>query len=166
MKSTLFRTTAMAAGFAVALAGAPTVAAPLAGAAPVAEAVQQASPVVEKAYWRHYGHHYGYGSGALFAGAALGIIGLALAGAYRPGYYGYSSCDPYDPYDACSGPSYYYGGGYYPHWGHRYGFYGGRGFGFHQGFASGGFHNFSGHAFGGPHFASGHNFGGYGMRMR
>ena len=117
MRSTLFRATALAAGLAVALVGAPAVSAPLAGAAPVAAAVQKADAGFETVAWRHHYHrHHGFGPGALFAGAALGLIGASIAGAFSgPDYYdyGYPYCDPYDPYTACYsyGPSYVYGGG-------------------------------------------------------
>jgi len=88
--------------------------------------------------WRYgrYGH-YGWGPGPLFAGAALGIIGLGLANAYAYPY-GYPyACDPYsyNYYGSCgsyygygydygypSGYSYSYG---YPNgYGYRHGFYG------------------------------------------
>lgn len=172
MRSTLFRATALAAGLAVALVGAPAVSAPLAGAAPVAAAVQKADAGFETVAWRHHYHrHHGFGPGALFAGAALGLIGASIAGAFSgPDYYdyGYPYCDPYDPYTACYsyGPSYVYGGGYYPFWRHHHGFYS-RGYWPGHSFAQvnrpafGGFHNFGGHAFaGGQVFAGGHAFGG------
>ena len=61
-------------------------------------------------YYRHYYRHgyyrryrYGYDpAGAIFAGAALGIMGAGIAAATRPHYYGYGWGYPY----------YGYGGGY------------------------------------------------------
>jgi|SRR5579875_2351806 hypothetical protein len=78
----------------------------------------------EKVYYRHHYRHrhyygayyprryyyrgYGYDPGAaLFAGAALGLLGAGIAGATQPYYYGYGY------------PGYYYGYGYpgYYGWG-------------------------------------------------
>jgi len=165
MKSTSFRATALATGLAVGLVGAPAVAAPLAGAAPIAAAVQKADPALETVAWRHH-YYQGFGPGALFAGAALGLIGAGIAGAFSgPDYYDYSYpyCDPYDPYTACYsyGPSYVYGGGYYPFWRQHHGFYGGGAWAGHSFAQIGGVHNFAGHA-----FTGGHAFGGLGIRHR
>jgi hypothetical protein len=123
----------------------PTAAVALPASSPmtVAAAASGANAVTPVA-WRHYygwrHGRYGWGPGALFAGAALGIIGLGLANSY--GYpYGYpNACDPYDPYD-----NYGYCGPYYGGPGYVYGYPGGFGHRFVHGgfggrFAHGGVH--------------------------
>jgi len=107
-------------------------------------ATANGSHLVTPAAWhgRYWHRGYGWGPGALFAGAALGVLGLAIANSYDTAY----ACDPYDPYAWC-GP--YYGGPVYAY-GYPYGYYGyGRGFG----------HRWGG---GGPRFAH----VGSGMRWR
>ncbi|MGD0185775.1 MAG: hypothetical protein ABSC25_11075 [Roseiarcus sp.] len=145
------RALALAASFALAM---PTAASALPASSPMTVAATAGgSHLVTPAAWRHYGGWrgrggYGWGpGGALFAGAALGILGLAVANSYDYGY----ACDPYDYYGSCGpyygGPAYAYG---YPYGG--YGYYGyGRGFAHYRGFA-------------GPRFA--HFGGGHWMRGR
>jgi hypothetical protein len=84
---TSYRSIGVAAAFAASLACAgPAVAGPIVIAGPLAVAAssKNALPLVETVAWRHHyrRHHYGYGGGALVAGAALGIIGLAMANGY------------------------------------------------------------------------------------
>ena len=124
---------------------APTGAAALPASSPMSVAATAgAHGFVTPAAWlhhRYWGHRgYGWGPGAAFAAAALGIIGLGLANSY--GYpYGYpNACDPYDPYDNDGYCGSYYGGpgyvyGYPGGFGHRFvhGGFGGR-------FAHGGVH--------------------------
>lgn len=75
---------------------------------------------VEPVYYRHYRHygyynHYYYGPGpavgAAIAGAALGLIGGAVAAATYPYPYGYYGPSPY--YGYYYGPGYYAPGPYY-----------------------------------------------------
>jgi len=81
------------------------------------------SAPVDTVHYRRYrrGYYRGYGydpSGAIFAGAAAGLIGAGVAAATRPGYYGYGY------------PSYGYGYGYPSYYGYGYGYpgyYGGWG---------------------------------------
>ncbi len=98
------------------------------------------SHLVAPAAWRgrYWGHRrYGWGPGALFAGAAIGVLGLAIANSYDYGY----ACDPYDDYGSCGpyygGPAYVYG---YPYGGYGYG----RGFAHYRGFAGPRFARFGG----------------------
>jgi hypothetical protein len=63
-------------------------AATIAGDAPVAEAGWRGYGYGHHGYgYRHYGYRRSHG-GAIFAGAALGILGLAAASAANSGYYG------------------------------------------------------------------------------
>jgi len=63
-------------------------------------------------YYGYYRRRYGYDpAGAMFAGAALGLMGAGIAAATAPHYYGYGWGYPYYGYG--------WGGGYYP------GYYGG-----------------------------------------
>ncbi|ABY29307.1 MAG: hypothetical protein ACAH20_08770 [Methylobacteriaceae bacterium] len=90
-------------------------------------------PAVETVGWRrgyyggYYGPRYGYGygyrrrnvAGALFAGAALGLIGGAIAASAAPRYYGYPAYGGYYGYGVPVG---YYGGYGYPVYGGYYGY--------------------------------------------
>lgn len=85
-----------------------------------------AGGVIDHVGWRrgyyggYYGPRYGYGygyrrrniGGALFAGAALGLIGTAIAASAAPryGYYDYGYARPVYGY-----PAYGYGGYGYPY---------------------------------------------------
>ncbi len=105
--------------------------------------VAGANATVDTVGWRrgyhggYYGHRhsygYGYGyrrrnaAGALFAGAALGLIGTAIAASAAPRYYGgYGYGYPaYGGYYGYGRPVGYYGGygGYgYPAYGGYYGY--------------------------------------------
>lgn len=93
--------------------------------------VAGAKTTIDTVGWRHgyYGHRYGYGygyrrrnaAGALFAGAALGLIGTAIAASAAPRYYDYPA---YGGYYGYGRPVGYYGGyGYgYPAYGGYYGY--------------------------------------------
>ena len=86
---------ALSGGFALSAAPSEAVAGPLSAASPTL--LRPAAPV-ENVYYRryyhrrYYGHrYYGYGydpSGAIFAGAALGLLGAGIA-ASQPHYYYY-----------------------------------------------------------------------------
>ena len=158
MRSTSYRSIAIVAGFASALAAAPASAAPPVTAGPLAvAAAQKLSPAVETAAWRGYRHHRHWGgSGAWVAGAALGIIGLALANrSYGGSYYDYGDDSGYG-----------YGGyGYGGYGGYGRHFHGGRGFG-HGGFGRFGGGHFAGGGFGRHAFAGGHGGGFGGVRRR
>jgi hypothetical protein len=132
MKSTFLRPAALAAGLALALAGAPAMAAPPPSAGPLAVAAAgQSSPAVETVGWRHYRRGYWGGPGPWVAGAALGVIGLGFANAYYDDGYGYGY----------GGPG-YYGYGYPGYYGYGGGYGGGYGRGFHGGHYGGGhFHH-------------------------
>ncbi|MFD6320539.1 hypothetical protein [Methylorubrum thiocyanatum] len=82
-------------------------------------------------YGGHYGPRYGYGygyrrhniGGALAAGAALGLIGGAIAASTAPRYYGYGYGYPaYGGYYGYGRPVGYYGGYGYPAYGGYYGY--------------------------------------------
>lgn len=84
------------------------------------------APVDQVHYRRYRGYRYGYRGGyyrrgygydpggAIFAGAALGLLGAGIAAASRPRYYGYGY-----PYYGGYGYGYpgYYGGGWGGGWG-------------------------------------------------
>jgi|SRR5208283_3728054 hypothetical protein len=61
--------------------------------APNQESVRLPDSIASVYYRRHYRHYrYGYRydpSGAIFAGAALGLVGAGVAAATQPRYYGY-----------------------------------------------------------------------------
>lgn len=124
----------------LAATGLTIAAVPSAEAAPLpalsAAQVGGAHTTVDTVGWRrgyyggYYGPRYGYGyrrrnaAGALFAGAALGLIGGAIAASAAPryyggyGYYDYGYARPvgyygygYPAYGGYGG----YGGGYYPY---------------------------------------------------
>ena len=102
---------ALAVAAPIALTSPSAAAAPLPGEGSIATAIhKQAAPPVEDVYWRRHYYHRHWGGGALFAGAALGLLGGALAASANEGY-----CDPY--YNYCGGyPGGYPGGdyAYYP----------------------------------------------------
>lgn len=79
-------------------------------------------------YRRVYARRYYDPAGAAFAGAALGLVGGALAAATAPTYY-YPSYYSYPAYYPA-----YYGGWGYPGWGYRRAYYWGGGWG-HPGWA-------------------------------
>ncbi|CAO4152395.1 hypothetical protein [Methylorubrum aminovorans] len=119
--------------------GLTVTAVPSAEAAPLpamnATQVGGGNTTVDTVHWRrgyyggYYGPRYGYGygyrrrnvGGALFAGAALGLIGGAIAASAAPRYYGYPA---YGGYYGYGRPVGYYGGyGYgYPAYGGYYGY--------------------------------------------
>lgn len=114
----------------LAATGLTIAAVPSAEAAPLpalsAAQVGGAITTVDTVGWRrgYYGPRYGYGyrrrnaAGALFAGAALGLIGGAIAASAAPRYYG-----GYGYYDyGYARPVGYYGYGY-PAYGGYYGGY-------------------------------------------
>ena len=175
--STMGKALALTAALAVA---APNMAhaIPAAGSSGLARSVET-SGYVAKAAWRHHGyyrgyrrHRYGHGGyydagGLAFAGAAMGILGLAIANSYAyPDYgggcygdcgYGYGYPVGYGYYGGYGGYGYGgYGGGWRGHHG-GFGGYGGGWRGHHGGFGGGRIGGFGGHGgfgrFGGGGFA-------------
>lgn len=134
MAINFFRSTALVASLAASLgAVAPAMAGPIATAGPlgVGASEKTAAPVETVAYrhhYHHYRHHYYNPAGAAVAGAALGIIGMAMANSF------------YNDYDGCyyGGCGYYYGGPVYTYGGPVYGGWGGGWHGYHH------FHHFGG----------------------
>lgn len=100
----------------LAVAPAEVLAGPMSIASPTA--VELSAPVDDIHYRRRYRRaryyrHYGYDPGAaIFAGAALGLMGAGIAAATRPRYYGYGYGYPYYGYGYGYGYPAYYGWGW------------------------------------------------------